>query len=613
MPYTEVSPEEVEQHFKSYTEVSGEDVEKALAGEVEDEGPGMLESVALGGIQGITMQFADEAFALAKTTGRLLTEGMMGLPKYYDKEVDKAREVFKRAEEAHPTAYAVSEFAGGAIGALAPTPAKIGALPTLAKAAGTGAIYSIGAAEEDLTEAGLKGAAATAGIVGGFGLAGKLGKLALKPAIKKAKELVDPVKNYASVIGATKKEAEEFGRTKGISEEFLSAAGVDKSKYLSKLEQHAAVERVKNLQKSDPEIFEVFSKGQLTENINRQIIKLDDSFRKEVALLDDVLDENITKKVVEKVRDVVEVPLIKTETKMVPTYVDFVLGPTKFEPRILEKIVGVDKTEFMRLVPKEVIENKHLANIMGIVNKNYLKAAKEFSDNPINASGLGAAKKNVFNPYFEQLQKVNPKNIMGSIEGVRSALYQHSLKGKGQGQVISDYTLMGERAAAEQLGASLLKSREEISNYLIKNKLVSPSEAFKMKEIGQRLKNLYSTQNRLVKAGNKPLTEDDFTMAKQTYAASWAIDQIFLGGAPFMLGGRIVFEAGNSPTGRLLRARLGQKLMDVTEKKAQLIVDKMPRPLRKLYDKGELTAEVADYILKAANRTFALGVENVLD
>ena len=139
---------------------------KPVEPEQEPEEPGMPEAFARAMAQGVTFGFSDEI------TGKLKSM-FKGTP--YEQEVEKERQAYKAAEEAHPITSTVGEIAGGIVPAIATAPLTGGfsAAPLAARIGigaaeglATGAIYGAGKADKDTLEEAKSGAGMGA-LVGG--------------------------------------------------------------------------------------------------------------------------------------------------------------------------------------------------------------------------------------------------------------------------------------------------------------------------------------------------------------------------------------------------------------------------------------------------------------
>lgn len=166
----------------------GRDAETAQAQADMDNEPGTLESVARGGLQGVTMGFSDEIGGALKAAFK--SGGTFG--ERYRKERDAIREANDRARKSSPIAYGVGDILGG----LVPTVATAGAgaaaeAGTVARAAlsgaAQGAASGVGYSDEQGVGGILKDAAKGAVIGGATGaLAGKATSSAVEGAEDKA-------------------------------------------------------------------------------------------------------------------------------------------------------------------------------------------------------------------------------------------------------------------------------------------------------------------------------------------------------------------------------------------------------------------------------------------
>lgn len=127
----------------------------------EDE-PGLLESVARGAKQGVTLGLGDE---LTGAVESLLTS------KTYQQARDEARANDAAAKRAHRWGFGLGEVVGGLA---APVPG--GGLGNIAKGAVTGGIAALGNSEADLTKGDIGGAAKD--VAWGAGLGGAIGGVA---------------------------------------------------------------------------------------------------------------------------------------------------------------------------------------------------------------------------------------------------------------------------------------------------------------------------------------------------------------------------------------------------------------------------------------------------
>lgn len=130
---------------------------------IEGGQPGMLESAARGGAQGISLGFADELVgaggAALDSVKKLSTEDIV---KDYISNRDKYRENDAAAKKANPWTYGLSEVGGGVATGLVPgLNIASGATKAarVAKAAGLGSVVGLGTSDADLTEGDVGGAA----------------------------------------------------------------------------------------------------------------------------------------------------------------------------------------------------------------------------------------------------------------------------------------------------------------------------------------------------------------------------------------------------------------------------------------------------------------------
>lgn len=125
--------------------------------------PSELASGALGGLQGVSLGFADEMEGLAGALANKVGGGEFD----YTERRDKARERYAEAERVNPKSFTAGRVVGGVGGVLLPGGAAAKTLKgAMALGAATGAAQGLGESEADLTE-GEVGEAAKDAVVGG--------------------------------------------------------------------------------------------------------------------------------------------------------------------------------------------------------------------------------------------------------------------------------------------------------------------------------------------------------------------------------------------------------------------------------------------------------------
>jgi hypothetical protein len=146
----------------------------------------MAESALRGGAQGVSFGFPDEATAKF--------ESMMNKDVKYEQALQESRAAYKRAQEANPITYTLSEIAGGVLPALIPTgatqatgAASLARLATLGL--GTGALSGLGYSEGKTTGEVAKDVAIGGALGGGLPVLGRgiaKGVQSLKPIADEA-------------------------------------------------------------------------------------------------------------------------------------------------------------------------------------------------------------------------------------------------------------------------------------------------------------------------------------------------------------------------------------------------------------------------------------------
>lgn len=152
----------------------------------DSEGPGRLESLGRGALQGISLGYADE---IAGAIEAALTD------KTYTQSRDEARSSNSKAQEANPWTYGAGELGGGATTLLVPGAAGVGA--GLKGAAALGAAGALGSSSADLTKGEYGGALVDTAIGGTIGA---VTQKFIPGAIDKVKSVVGPGSKKAGSI-----------------------------------------------------------------------------------------------------------------------------------------------------------------------------------------------------------------------------------------------------------------------------------------------------------------------------------------------------------------------------------------------------------------------------
>jgi len=164
----------------------------------------LLESILRGGVQGATLDYADEMTGGMQALGdiALSDSTMQDLPELYRKYRDESRANYDAAQEANPVAYGASQVGGGVLSTVVPVGlASKGALATAKGAAALGGLAGLGASDADLTKGDVVGATGDVALGAGLGVAGqKIGSAIASSETGKAigKKLTDTLTSKAT-------------------------------------------------------------------------------------------------------------------------------------------------------------------------------------------------------------------------------------------------------------------------------------------------------------------------------------------------------------------------------------------------------------------------------
>jgi len=198
----------------------------------------LLESILRGGVQGATLDYADEMTGGMQALGdiALSDSTMQDLPELYRKYRDESRANYDAAQEANPVAYGASQVGGGVLSTVVPVGlASKGALATAKGAAALGGLAGLGASDADLTKGDVVGATGDVALGAGLGVAGqKIGSAIASSETGKAigKKLTDTLTSKATkfeeagsaqiakLLGGGKGDVKKILQTKGASTDF---------------------------------------------------------------------------------------------------------------------------------------------------------------------------------------------------------------------------------------------------------------------------------------------------------------------------------------------------------------------------------------------------------
>lgn len=189
----------------------------------EPEGPTELQAGVRGGVQGLSLGFADEAGGALQALWAKSKGDPHEFGKLYAQFRDGIRANDKSAEEAHPTAYGVGKFAGSVVPALATAgeslPAQLAAGALMGGANALGESKDLSTAPQDVATGAVFGAAgAGLGNLAGRGASAVIGKVA--PKASQALDNLAINQGRRAITGG----AESMSSKSPISDEAVRAA-----------------------------------------------------------------------------------------------------------------------------------------------------------------------------------------------------------------------------------------------------------------------------------------------------------------------------------------------------------------------------------------------------